>query len=495
MIRWRCHYYVLVIAAVATALSFIGPTQTAQALTVFWSKSYSTSTTAWARAFDVAVGPGGTSVYVTGEIGGGVDGAAYGSITIRYDAVNGATSTGWPVFYKSASQPFSNAAGMGLAVDGSGNAYMTGVIPWGSAMSTLKFGPTGGTPTLFEEYLGSAGAYGDDLKLDPASTVAYVAGTDSNVTQFIRRYNTSNGSFINSWAEPVITGWTTPPTAHALAVDGAGNVYSAGGSGTSFYVRKRTAAGSIVWTKNPGSGSQAAYGIDVDNSSSYVYVAAVDQNVGKIFKLSASTGNTEAGWPVATSGGWSPFDIEAAPNGNLYVVGSSGGNFVTQVYSSANGSYLDGASAGTGIGYGVAADSSSNIYVTGRSGSAATSYLTIKYGGTCTGPLSFGLWTDNPTVTAGATPVKAVHISELRSRIDTLRIDAGLTTYLWTDNPLTVGTAAKAQHIADLRTALSQVYTTCGQVVPTWTDNPLGAGVAIKAQHINELRSAVLSAK
>ncbi len=103
-----------------------------------------------------------------------------------------------------------------------------------------------------------------------------------------------------------------------------------------------------------------------------------------------------------------------------------------------------------------------------------------------------GGWTD-AVLTVGVTPIKAVHMEELRTRTATVSTGCGLTAPPWTDAVLTVGvTPIKAVHVEELRTALSSASTTCGLTAPTWTDAVLTVGVTpIKAAHFMELRSAV----
>lgn len=101
-------------------------------------------------------------------------------------------------------------------------------------------------------------------------------------------------------------------------------------------------------------------------------------------------------------------------------------------------------------------------------------------------------FTDDPLV-AGAAVIKAVHITELRSRIDAVRQILGLTGYGWTD-ALTAGASAiRALHVTELRTALDQAYTRAALTPPTYTDPNLGAGLTIKAVHLKELRDAVVA--
>jgi uncharacterized repeat protein (TIGR03803 family) len=100
-------------------------------------------------------------------------------------------------------------------------------------------------------------------------------------------------------------------------------------------------------------------------------------------------------------------------------------------------------------------------------------------------------FTDDP-LTVGSTAVKAIHITELRTRIDQVRTGLGLSPFTWTDPTLTVGvTAVKAVHINDLRLALTQAYTQAGLTPPTFTDTITAGTVVVKAVHIAELRSAL----
>ena len=103
------------------------------------------------------------------------------------------------------------------------------------------------------------------------------------------------------------------------------------------------------------------------------------------------------------------------------------------------------------------------------------------------------VFTDNP-LAARATPVKAVHVVELRQAIDTLRSGRGLTAYPWTDGTLTARTTAvRAAHVAELRAALDDVYRKAGKPVPVYTTRNLQPGAtAIAAVDIAELRAAVL---
>jgi microcystin-dependent protein len=95
------------------------------------------------------------------------------------------------------------------------------------------------------------------------------------------------------------------------------------------------------------------------------------------------------------------------------------------------------------------------------------------------------------SLAAGLPPVRAVHITELRNRVDVLRASAGLQPYAWTDPVLTAGaTLVRAQHLIDLRTALTQACAAGGYSAPVYAE-PITAGTTIKASHITELRNVL----
>jgi uncharacterized delta-60 repeat protein len=98
-------------------------------------------------------------------------------------------------------------------------------------------------------------------------------------------------------------------------------------------------------------------------------------------------------------------------------------------------------------------------------------------------------------LTGGSTPIRAVHVTELRSRIDTLRTTRGLAVFNWTDPALAAGTTPmKVVHIVELRRAVTEAYLASGRSAPSYTDPEIIPGVTtIKTAHLEELRSAVIA--
>ena len=103
-------------------------------------------------------------------------------------------------------------------------------------------------------------------------------------------------------------------------------------------------------------------------------------------------------------------------------------------------------------------------------------------------------FTDQPIV-PGVTPIKAVHFTELRTRIDSLRAAWGLGRFAWTDPVLTPGvTPVRLVHLIDLRSALAAAYTAAGRSAPRWTDAaPVAGTTPILTEHLMELRAAVVA--
>ena len=103
-------------------------------------------------------------------------------------------------------------------------------------------------------------------------------------------------------------------------------------------------------------------------------------------------------------------------------------------------------------------------------------------------------FTDDPLVPE-ETPVRAVHLLELRARIDRLRRRAGLPAFGWTDAQVVPGvTPARATHLLELRSALGEAYAAAARAAPAYSDAVVTAGVtAMRALQLQKLRRAVVA--
>ena len=141
----------------------------------------------------------------------------------------------------------------------------------------------------------------------------------------------------------------------------------------------------------------------------------------------------------------------------------------------------------TGVGEGVA---TMRVTATDPGGLSATQHFRVTVAA-APAPAPF---TDDP-IQPGVTPIKAVHFTELRTRIDILRTTGGLRRFRWTDPVLRPGvTPVKLAHLLELRQALDEAFSAAGRPVRRWTDAaPVGGAIPIRAVHLTELRAAVLA--
>ena len=102
-------------------------------------------------------------------------------------------------------------------------------------------------------------------------------------------------------------------------------------------------------------------------------------------------------------------------------------------------------------------------------------------------------FTDDPLV-PGVTPIRAVHFTELRARIDARRQAAELGPFRWTDPVLRARvTPVRLVHLLELREALAEAFVATGRAAPRWTDAaPAARSTPVRAAHLSELRAAVM---
>jgi hypothetical protein len=126
----------------------------------------------------------------------------------------------------------------------------------------------------------------------------------------------------------------------------------------------------------------------------------------------------------------------------------------------------------------------------GAAGVRVDSITIDNYANVCA---SCGAAFTDSTLVAQVTPIKAIHITELRTRINAVRAAHGLGAFSFTDPTLDSTIPIKVLHIAELRAALVQAYEAAALSPPAFTDPVLTVGVTpVKAVHITELRAAVI---
>ena len=375
--------------------------KTADPVKIAWAREYSSGLeTPDDQAAAIAVDRDG-NVYVTGSSDTVDTGFDY--VTIKYDALG---NEEWIARYNGPGNYTDRA--YDLAVDSAGNVFVTG----GSAgigtrgdFATVKYNASGVEQWVARydgpEHYSDAGFA---LALDDSGNV-YVTGPSHTVwdsDDFITvKYDPSG---IEQW----VTRYNGPANdrdiAYDLAVDDSGNVFVTGGShgsSTSFdydYATiKYDAAGIERWVvryKSTGTGEDRPSALALDDSGNvYITGYSKEADASDYATVKYSTSGVEQ-WVARYNGPGGSVDMAYAlalnDSGHIYVTGQSIGStqwtdYATVKYD-ASGEELwvaryDGPGSRFDYGIDLALDRSGNIYVTGWSDSAGWSVdiATIKY--------------------------------------------------------------------------------------------------------------------
>ena len=316
-----------------------------------------------------------SNVYVTGFSAG--SGTFNDFATVKY---NSAGIEQWVKRYDGPIHDFDNA--VALAVDDSGNAYVTGSSPgsnFATEFATIKYDSAGNE--LWVARYGSPALAGDY----PYAVAVDGAG---NVRQWVRRYDGPGSGF----DEP-----------HAVATDTAGNVYVTGASMSvsldfDYLTIKYDPSGDSLWVRRyngpAGNATDNPTALVLDNSGNiYVTGYSVGNGSGTDFLTIKYDAAGLERWVARYNG---PEDAEDFANaisvdasGNVYVTGRTGKftefDYTTLVYDS-TGIQLwiqkyDGPANGYDEAFSIAVANDGSVFVTGGSDGPGTDqdYATIKY--------------------------------------------------------------------------------------------------------------------
>ncbi len=342
---------------------------------------------------------GAGNVYVTGWSNKSASGNDYA--TIKY---NSAGDSLWVRRYSGVSGSFNDDASS-LAIDSRGNVYVTGASVNGVNIdiATIKYN-SAGTQVWVSRYDGP-GAGSDAanaIAVDPSGNV-YVTGISDGIgtgLDYVTIKYDSTG--VQQWASRYYFMLNLADISHAIVVDASGNVYITGqsagsgsGTGNDYATIKYNSSGVQQWVSRYDAGpSDYAYSIGVDGSGN-VFVTGSSIGIGTMEDYATIKYNSSGvqQWVRRYDGPTGNVsDIAhslAVDNlGNVYVTGESNQNgvqyyqYATIKYNTSGDSVwvrkYDGVGNGHDRAHAIATDVSGNVYVTGESG-AANDYATIKY--------------------------------------------------------------------------------------------------------------------
>ncbi|MBA7681714.1 hypothetical protein ES703_90054 [subsurface metagenome] len=304
-------------------------------------KYNSTGDTLWVRRYDgtassadeanaIAVDNAG-NVYVTGESSGSGTGVNYA--TIKY---NPEGDTLWVRRYDGTGT--TGDYGYAVVVDDLGNVYVTGYsFSMGTSFDyvTVKYDPDG-VMLWVQTYNGPASSTDMPyaMAVDGSGNI-YVTGKSLGTSYDYAtvKYN-PNGDTI--WVRRYDGPGSGTDNAYAIAVDNAGNTYITGvsvgsGTGKDYATIKYDPEGNTLWVRRydgPGNGTDEAYAIAVDDSGN-VYVTGESVGSGTYYDYATIKYNPDGDvlWiqrydaQVADDDGGSAIAIDNA--GNTYVTGYS----------------------------------------------------------------------------------------------------------------------------------------------------------------------------
>ena len=212
-----------------------------------------------------------------------------------------------------------------------------------------------------------------------------------------------------------------------------------------------------------------------------------------------AAGPVVAAWREPAPPNQPPAPVRILPDRMLAGLGSALDVDVSRVFIDPDGDALTYTASSSAPHLVTARASGARLTVTAVGAGTATIRVTAVDPGGLSGSQSFGVrvtaaFTDDP-LRPGETPVKAIHFTELRTRIDNLRRTAAREAFAWADPGLTAGvTRARLPHLLELRAALAAAYAAAGRPAPGWTDPaPTGGETPIRAAHLTELRAAVMA--
>lgn len=302
---------------------------------------------------------------------------------------------------------YSNA----LAIDNSGNVYVTGRVDYGTTGSdivTIKYSSSG-VQQWFARFNGAGNGLdeGRSIVVDDAGNV-YITGKTTGVTSgldFVTIKYNPDGT--QAWSAIYNGTGNNEDYAVGIDLDNLGNVFIGGcsigqNSGQDFVVIKYNSSGSELWVNRyngASNGGDAVVGLKVDSDNNIVAGGYTDNGSAQRFNFLTIKYN-QAGsliWERQYNGSSSHNDIATAitidNSNNVYLTGLTTQTFGTRLdsnygtikYDNSGNlqwiTFYDGPSHSVDISRSIHVDLEMNVYITGSSKgvSGNDDYATVKY--------------------------------------------------------------------------------------------------------------------
>lgn len=371
-----------------------------------WTAVYNGESNGEDKAFGIAVDQE-DNVLVTGYSYS--DQSGFDFLTIKY---NSSGEQQWVSRYNGTGNEEDKA--FGIAVDGSGNVFVTGKSKNSNAnfdCVTIKYNSEGSIQWT-DRYDGSNGDDGNfAIAVDKNGNVYSTGYSDGSTTGYdyvTIKFDNSSGS--RNWVSRYSGQGNKDDKAFGIAVDDDCNVYVTGytspNSNSDYLTVKYDSSGAEQWTagyNGTGNGTDKAFGIAVDDEDN-VYItgeSAGDNSDLDYVTIKYNSSGTEQ-WTARYDGTGNSTDIASAlvlTNSYVVVTGTSRSSaspgsedMVTIKYDKATGSQSDlsrynGGENYSDVALSIAADTSYDIFVTGYSmkegdnSNSGTSLITLKYKG------------------------------------------------------------------------------------------------------------------
>jgi hypothetical protein len=238
-----------------------------------------------------------------------------------------------------------------------------------------------------------------------------------------------------------------------------------GFDGNDTFTYNTTSAGALVFNAHGGSGTDTLQG--PAGTSTWNVTAANQGNIAGLVTAFQFVENLSGGAEGDT------FNVKGFAAGALTVAGGAGTDTLNYDAESRE----------------VSGDTSPPDGVIESPGVQAVTFAQIEVVNLANSPF----FTD-PNLTAGLTTIRAVHITELRTRVNAVRAARNLDAFVFSDSSLLVGvTPVRAVHVLELRSALADAYVAAKRTPPTYAVPVPDTGVVVMATAIAELRAAVIA--